>query len=481
VSGIVWQLALLLVLQAGTLSAQHPASAVYARVILGGRVVDPASNLDAVRNIGLLDGRIAVITTHAIRGRDTIDARGLVVAPGFIDLHAHGQTPETYRFQSLDGVTTSLELELGTSDVANWYRERNAGARINYGVSIGHIKVRMSVMHDSGTVMPVSDGAYRAASPAQIGEIVQRIEDGLRQGAVSIGAGFPYTPAATRDELLAVFRVAATTQTPVHVHIRPGVTGLTEALSLARETNAPLHVVHINSAGLAETPVMLEMIGAARAHGQDVTTEAYPYDAGMTEIQSATVQDTYRAAPDVRLAELEWPRTGERLNRESFERYRRIGGPVVIHTNTEPMVAAAINSPLTIIASDAYWQNGAGHPRTTGTFSKVLGRYVREAHSLSLMEALRKMTLMPAQRLERRVPAMRLKGRLGVGADADITIFDPATVVDRSTYREPSLAPVGIQHVIVNGVSVVANARAVEGVAPGRAVRAPVDRRIRPR
>lgn len=470
-------LTLLLALQVTTLSAQTTANTVYDRVILGGHVMDPASELDAVRNIGLLDGRIAVITTQAVRGRDTIDARGLVVAPGFIDIHAHGQTPETYRFYSLDGVTTALELELGTSDVDAWYRERSAGERINYGVSIGHIKVRMLVMHDSGTWMPVSDGAYRAASPAQIAEIAKRIETGLSEGAVDIGAGFPYTPAATRDELLAVFRVAARTKTPVHVHITPGITGLKEALALAGETGAPLHVVHINSAGLAETPVMLDMISDARAHGRDVTTEAYPYAAGMTEIQSATIQDTYKAAPDERLAELEWPRTGERLNRESFERYSKIGGPVVVHTNTEQMVAVAINSPLTIIASDAYWQSGTGHPRTTGTFSKVLGRYVREAHSLSLMEAIRKMTLMPAQRLEARVPAMRQKGRLRVGADADITIFDPATVLDRSTYREPSLSPVGIQYVIVNGVPVVADGRAVEGVAPGKAVRAPGHRR----
>jgi dihydroorotase len=242
---------------------------------------------------------------------------------------------------------------------------------------------------------------------------------------------------------------------------------------LAGETDAPLQVVHINSSSLAETPVMLQMISDARAHGRDVTTEAYPYAAGMTEIQSATIQDVYGSASDERLAELEWQRTGERLNRESFARYTEIGGPIVVHTNTEQMVAAAINSPLTIIASDGYWQNGAGHPRTTGTFSRVLGRYVREAHSLSLMEAIRKMTLMPAQRLEARVPAMRQKGRLGVGADADITIFDAERVLDRSTYREPSLSPVGIEHVIVNGVSVVANGQAVEGVAPGRAVRAP--------
>jgi len=457
--------ALLLALQLGT-------APVYDRVILGGHVMDPASNLDAVRNIGLLAGRIAVITTEAIRGRDTVAASGLVVAPGFIDLHAHGQTAETYRFYALDGVTTALELELGTGDVAAWYRERSSGQRINYGVSIGHIKVRMAVMHDPGTRMPVGDGAYRAASAAEIGEIAQRIKIGLRAGAVDIGAGFPYTPAATRAELLAVFRVAARAKTPMHVHIRPGVAGLKEVLALANETHAPLHVVHVNSVGLAETPVLLEMIGAARARGQDVTTEAYPYDAGMTEIQSATIQDVYKSAPDARLAELEWPPTGERLNRESFERYALVGGPVVIHTNTEEMVAAAITSPLTLIASDAYWENGTGHPRTTGAFAKVLGRYVRETHALSLMDAIRKMTLMPAQRLYARVPAMKQKGRLRVGADADITIFDPATVMDRSTYREPALAAVGIQHVIVNGVSVVANGQAVEGVAPGKPVRA---------
>src|SRR5436190_21483020 len=183
---------LLLLLQLGT-------PRIYDRVILGGHVMDPASQLDAVRNIGLTGGRITVITTHAIRGRDSVDARGLVVAPGFIDLHAHGQTPETYRFYSLDGVTTALELELGTSDVAAWYRERSAGELVNYGVSSGHIKVRMAMMRDSGTWMPVSDGAYREATPAEIGEIAQRMEIGLREGAVSIGAGFPYTPAATRD------------------------------------------------------------------------------------------------------------------------------------------------------------------------------------------------------------------------------------------------------------------------------------------
>jgi len=451
--------------------AAQPATE-YDVVIAGGRVVDPESGFDGTRNVGITAGRIAEISASTLRGRTTVDAHGLVVAPGFIDVHAHGQTAETYRFQSLDGVTTSLELELGTADVNQWYAERKAGQRINYGVSIGHIKVRMAVLRDPGPIMPVAAGAYQAATPAEIQEIARRIDDGLRDGAVSVGAGFPYTPGATRDELLAVFRVAARASTPVHVHIRQGVDGLKEALALASDTGASLHVVHINSAGYEETPEMLRLIAAARQRGRDVTTEAYPYDAGMTQIESATVQDPYTHERAGKIGELEWPLTGERLTAESFARYSKLGGPVVIHRNTEEMVALALASPLTMIGSDAYWLNGTGHPRTTGTYSRVLGRYVRETHTLTLADAIAKMTLMPARRLEARIPAMKRKGRLSAGADADVTIFDAQRVLDRSTYRQPSLPPTGIEYVFVNGVAVVSRGQAVDEVTPGAAIRA---------
>jgi imidazolonepropionase-like amidohydrolase len=441
-------------------------------VIANGRVLDPESGLDQVRNLGISGRKIVAISTAPLTGRTTIDAAGLVVAPGFIDLHAHGQTEETYRYQARDGVTTALELEVGTADIEQWYAARKPGRLINYGVSIGHIPVRMAVLRDPGSFLPTGDGAHRAASPAQITEIAQRIAGGIKMGAVSIGAGFPYTPAATSQELLEVFRIAGAARVPVHVHIRRGAAGLEEALKLAAQTKAPLHVVHVNSSGTTATPELLRMITDARARGMDVTTEAYPYAAGMTEIQSANL-DEYQNAPEERVAQLEWPRTGERLNPDTFQKYRKLGGPVVIHTNTEEMVTAAVTSPLTMIASDAYWENGTGHPRTTGTYSKVLGRYVRETRSLALMDAIRKMTLMPAQRLEARVPAMKDKGRIRVDADADIAIFDAAQIIDRSTYREPGLPPAGMHHVIVNGVLAVMKGQVVQGVAPGLAVRAP--------
>src|SRR5204862_473939 len=178
-------------------------------------VLDPESGLDAVRNIGITGRKIVTISSETLTGRHTIDAAGLVVAPGFIDLHAHGQTPETYGFQARDGVTTALELEVGTADIDKWYDERKPGRLINYGVSIGHIPVRMVVLHDPGQFLPSGDGAYREASPTEIKEIARRIADGLEKGAVDIGAGFAYTPAANREELLEVFRVAHQYRVPV--------------------------------------------------------------------------------------------------------------------------------------------------------------------------------------------------------------------------------------------------------------------------
>ena len=457
---------------AATVGGQTPVGrSAFDLVIANGRVIDPESGLDAVRNVGVRGGRIAAISTERLTGRSTIDATGLVVSPGFIDIHAHGQTRETYAFQAQDGVTTALELEVGTADVDAWYAERKAGRLINFGVSVGHVPVRMAVLHDPGTFLPTGDGAHRAATAAEIAEIVRRLEDGLKRGAVDIGAGLPYTEAATPEELAKVFGVAGRWHVPVHTHIRPGVAGLTEVLKLAAAAHAPLHVVHLNSSGTTSTPEMLRMIAAVRKQGRDVTTEAYPYDAGMTEIRSA-ILDQYEHAPDDRFAELEWPRTGEHLTRETFAKYRAIGGPVIRRTNTQAMVDLAVTSPLTMIASDAYWENGTGHPRTTGTNAKVLGHYVRETHALTLNEALRKMTIMPARRLEARVPSMRRKGRLRVGADADVTVFDPARIIDRSTYREPALPPAGIPYVIVNGVPVVRDGRLVAGVSPGMAVRA---------
>ena len=201
--------ATLLCIALGIATCLHLRAQTFDLVIANGRVLDPESGLDAVRNIGIAGRKIVIISSDRLTARQMIDAAGLVVAPGFIDVHAHGQTPETYEFQARDGVTTALELEVGTADIDKWYNERRTGRLINYGVSIGHIPVRMAVLHDPGKFLPSGDGAYRAASPTEIKEITRRIADGLEKGAVDIGAGFAYTPAATREELLEVFRIGS--------------------------------------------------------------------------------------------------------------------------------------------------------------------------------------------------------------------------------------------------------------------------------
>ena len=466
----------------GTLSSASSSQAVYDLVILNGRVIDPESRTDAVRNLGISNGTIKTISSNTLRGRTLIDARGLVVAPGFIDLHQHGQDEENYRFKAMDGVTTALELEVGTGDVDAWYAQREQKTLINYGVSAGHLAARMAAMHEPAEFLPTGDAARRAATDAEIVDMKQRLDQGLKRGAVAVGFGIQYTPNASRWEILEMFRVAARYGASCHVHMRhagvkePGssIQALEEVISAAAITGAPLHVVHIHSTGGPATPKLLQMIAEARSRKLDVTTECYPYIAGMTDIKSAIFDEGWQEVFGIDYKDLQWAATGERLTKETFDRYRKIGGMVAVFSMTEEIVTAALKSPLTMIASDGILENGKGHPRTAGTYSRVLGKYVREQGVLTLMEALTKMTLMPAQRLERRVPSMKNKGRIRVGADADLTIFDPQTVTDRSSFQEPAKYAEGIRFVIVNGVLVVKEGQLQTGVHPGRPVRAPV-------
>ena len=289
------------------------------------------------------------------------------------------------------------------------------------------------------------------------------------------------TPAASRWEPLEMFRVAAQYDAPCHVHMRgmghreplTGVEGLSEVLAATITSGAPLHVDHVNSSGQHIIPELLQMIEEARSHGLDVTTECYPYTAGMAPIETVMFSEGWREKFGLDYDDLEWPLTGERLTASSFAEYRETGGMVIAHAMRQDLVDGAVASPLTAIASDGYLKDGKGHPRTAGSYSKVLGHYVRESRALSLMDALRKMALMPAQRLESMAPAFKKKGRASVGADADLMVFDPEIVIDRATYREPTLPPEGIHHVLVNGVPVVRDGSVQDEVLPGKGIRAP--------
>jgi len=458
-------------------------------VLVGGRVLDPETNLDAVRAVGIRGGRVLSVTPGIPSARDTVNVRGLVVAPGFIDLHSHGQDSINYGYLARDGVTTALELELGTYPVAPWYAKRAGKSLINFGASASHPGARRAMLDGDSTAEGAdvigAVGAF-VRSPierARLPELERRLDVALAEGALGIGMGINYTPAATREEIMRAFGVAARHHAPVFVHLRSagllddagGAAGLQEVIADAAATGASLHVVHVTSMGLGATPVLLDMINGARARGLDVTTEAYPYTAGATFLQSAIFDAGFKEKMGIDFKDIMWAATGERLTAESFERYRKEGGLVVVFSIPETAADQAYSVPHVMVASDGgfSFQNGKpiGHPRSAGTHARILGRFVRERGVLSLMDGVRKMTLLPARRLERVDPDMKRKGRVQAGSDADLVVFDPARIIDRATFEQPAQYSDGIVHVLVNGTFVVRASNLVPGVAPGKAVR----------
>jgi N-acyl-D-aspartate/D-glutamate deacylase len=445
----------------------------YDIVVANGRVVDPASKTDAVRWVGINGSTIAAVSATPLTGKMTIDARGLVVAPGFIDLHSHGQTDENYRFKARDGVTTALELEVGANPIGAWYAQRAGKALVNFGATSGHIPARMAVMHDSGTLLPRDNAVKNVALTEQRKETLDLVRKGLDEGGLGVGLGIAYMPLTSREEILDLFQLAANRKVPVFVHMRnagpvePGVIdALQEVISDAATTGASLHIVHITSMAFRQTPLALQMISGARMRGLDVTTEAYAYTAGMTGLETAIFDPGWQERLGIGFGDLQWVATGERLNAGTFEKYRQQGGFVILHSIPEEIVKMAMADPTVMVASDGLITDGKGHPRSAGCYARVLGHYVREQKALTLTDAIRKMSLLPADRL-----GLKTKGRIQVGADADLAIFDAAHVIDKATYENPAQYSEGIPYVLVNGVVVVNKGKLVEGIFPGQGVR----------
>ena len=475
-------------LLAGSTLAGAGCSDPHDLVVLGGHVMDPETGLDAPRNVGVRDGLISALTEEPLTGRDTLDAEGLIVAPGFIDLHAHGQDSASAKLQVLDGVTTALEMEAGVYPVASWYASREGQALVNYGATVSHLGARakliagVDVGHQptqppgQGNVSMGSDIVYETLDDGRIAELAALMEAGLDEGGLGYGFGITYTPGASRTEILRLFESAARRSVPAYVHLRAAGEGgvlepFQEVIANAAGTGAAVHVVHLNSSAGEQAEQALEMIRGARGRGLDVTTEAYPYTASATFIESALF-DSWEGRADSAYARLQRPGREERLDARSFREYREQGGWVVIHGRSEETNEWIVAQPDVIAASDGIpFLHEAVHPRGAGTFTRILGRYVRERGALSLMDALAKMTLLPAERVRGAAPAMARKGRVQVGADADLAIFNPRVVGDRATYAVPNISSRGMWFVVVGGVPVVRLGRHVVGPYPGQAVR----------
>lgn len=469
------------------LAACAPGTDRYDLVIHGGRVIDPETNLDAVRDIGITGGRIAIVSEGPLQGTRVIDAAGLVVAPGFIDLHQHQQDSAGYALKVMDGVTTAMEMETGVPDYAAFLAARAGRTLVNYGATASQEAARVlawggsfspSVMGPAAGIddPPSGPATDDPPTPEQLERELAILTAQLDAGALGIGLGIEYTPGATRLEVIRMFQLAARRHLPVFVHIRsvgriePGssIEAVGEMIAASAISGAPVQIVHINSSCLADAPVCLEMIAGARERGVDVTVEAYPYGAGMTSIASALFNPGWRERRGIDYSAIEIPATAERLTRQRFDALHGSATPqyVLIHMNPDSVVDAIIEHPLVMIASDGL----LSHPRSAGTYSRILARYVRERKTLTLLEAVRKMSLMPAQRLETITAAARRKGRVQSGADADLAIFDAETVADRSTYRAPGMPSAGMKYVLVGGTVVVDGGALVPGVAPGRPI-----------
>jgi len=438
--------------------ARRPVPAVAPRapgfdlVIAHGRVMDPASGLDRTGLwVGVRGDSIAAISDTALAGRTVIDAAGKVVAPGFIDVLSYDPNPYGIWRKLADGVTTNLAMHGASGDMGAWYRVLGRSQwPVNYGGAFSNPNARERLRI----------GRYRAATPGELQRLVAMAERAMGDGALGVAMSPEYTPGATTEEVLAMAQVAARYRAPLFVHARfsdtvpPGTDaeGIHEILEAARRTGAAVHVDHITSAATFDMAAALDSLERARREGLTVTACVYPYDYWGTKLSQARFDPGWQQRFGISYGDLQLAGTTERLTAESFRRYRAQGKLAVAYAIPDTAVVLALRAPFVMIGSDAILNPGNNnHPRASGAFSRTLAVYVRERGTLSLMEAIRRMTLLPAQTLEARAPAMRRKGRLEVGADADIVVFDPATVRDRATVEHPELASEGIAWVVVGG------------------------------
>ena len=488
-------------------------------------MVDPESGLDAVRDVAVSGGRVAEIGNSLASGAAEVDADGLVVTAGFIDLHSHVNTVAGLWLQATDGVTTALELEAGVTPVAAAYRMAAAEGRpVNYGFAASWAMARMEAVAgiepeanlSAFLANIASPGWQRPAAPGQIAAMLARLSADLADGALGIGLLLGYAPASTPDEYLQVCALAAEAGAATFTHARDliemvpqaPVDGAEEIVRAAGQTGAHMHYCHINSTSHRHIDRVLALVARAQAAGARITTEAYPYGSGMTGIGAAFLAPERLGERGLSPASLIYAATGERV--ASVDRLRELrqadpGGLALIEHLREDdpgdreLLMRSLTFPGSIVASDAMpltWTGpgpvrpaspaaggGSGptwplprtaitHPRTAGTFSRSLRLLTRDGGPFTLAEALAKCSLRPAQVLQDRVPGMRRKGRMQAGCDADIVVFDPAAITDRASYDDSTRPSAGIRHVLVNGTFVVRDGDVVTDARPGRPVRA---------
>ncbi|WP_299695024.1 amidohydrolase family protein [uncultured Vibrio sp.] len=472
-------------------------------VIKNGRVVDPETGLDAIRNVGLKGKRIAAVSKDELEGSKVIDATGLIVAPGFIDIHAHGQQLPAARAQAFDGVTTALEMESGLLPIGKFYDDTAAEGRpINYGASVAWTYARIMAKEAD---MPPADGTItwfqgafakknwqtEIATDDELQSILKDVEQGLKEGGLGIGVNAGYAPGYGHKEYYQVAKLAKRYEVPTYTHVRyangtepkSSFEAYQELISLAATTGAHMHICHLNSTSVRDIDDCADLVQEAVDKGLPVTTEAYPYGAGSTAVGAALFAgenwiDRF-GVPDASYMEA----NGVPMTQSKIDELRETnpGEIIVIHflkpdDNKEElrMMDRSVLFPGAAIASDAMpWMDSKGkliegdvwplpsdafaHPRSVACFARFVNKYVTQYKSVSLVEAMERTSLNACRITQDAIPQMRNKGRIQVGKDADIAIFDLAKFKDMATFTEPNALSVGMTHLLVNGQSVIEN------------------------
>jgi cytosine/adenosine deaminase-related metal-dependent hydrolase len=489
--------------------AQSP----YDIVILNGRVMDPETNFDGIRNVGIKDGRIATITEDEISGNETIDASNHVVAPGFIDTHFHWTRPIGYKVALRDGVTTAMDLEAGVYGprVDEWYEMHEGESQVNYGTASGHEFARAKVTMDLPDAdlldAPYSVVRGRGAGTGwsddvldldQGNQMLGLIDEGLRQGALGVASTVGYFPGATAREMFEVQRVGANYGRPTSVHLRytPGTVttepnGAQEILANAIALDAPAVINHYNNPGWQ---MVQELLVRSREQGHNVWGEIYPYAAGMTTINAAFVRPENWVETLGHQYEdtMQDPLTGDFYTQEKYEQVLADAPAtqIVLYKMPPDDIPDWCRLPGVIYASDAMmmpmaWDDAPTwdtpyeeipntHPRLAGTHGTCF-RLARD-HDIPLMQVLAASSYNPAQYLGNTgLEAMQERGRLQEGMVADVVVLDPLTVTDNSTYAQSTLPTTGIPYVLVNGTIVVKDSDVLPDVYPGQPIRFPVE------
>lgn len=482
-------------------------------VINNGRVMDPETNHDSIANVGIKEGRIAVITNKEIKGRETINAKGLVVAPGFIDTHFHWTRPIGYKFALRDGVTTAMDLEAGTFGprVTEWYAMHEGRSVVNYGTGSGHEFARNKVtegLPDEDLLdAPFSVVKGRGAGTRWADEVLDLkkgnrmlslIDEGLRQGAIGVASTVGYFPGATAREMFEVQRVGASYGRPTSVHLRytPGTVtteanGAQEVLANAIALGAGVSINHFNNPGWQ---LVQELLVRLRDMGHNVWGEIYPYAAGQTTINAAFVRpENWVEKLGHKYEEtMQDPLTGEFY---TYDKYQKVlaeapSTQIVLYKMPPDDIAKWCALPGVVYASDAMmlpsgWDDALApdtpydkvpntHPRLSGTRGTCF-RLARE-NNIPIMQIISAASFNPAKYLGATgLKAMQERGRMQEGMVADITIIDPKTVRDNSTYAKGTKPTTGIPYVIVNGTVVVRDSEVLDGVTPGQPIRFPLE------